>query len=301
MKPNGKALFLIIVLGVITLACNLPTAVSTEAPVQATEPPAQLSPEDIAATYVAQTATAQSASSSGSPSPTSTPDSVTATVSVATNCRTGPDVNYSLLMVVQPGSTMQVVGKYTPKTYWIINMPTGGTCWLWGQYASISGNPAPLPEIAAPPPPVVVQSSDNNSNSSNNSDNSGDSNSDSSNDNSSVVIVPVVPIGPFLLLPAAPTNLDISRTCVTLTKPGDLFPSFQQTTTFTWTDASSNETGFNVFKDGVLLATVSANAQQYIDKFTVLLPQSSTASYGVQAVGQNGNSSTKSISVQYCK
>ncbi|MFN8384640.1 MAG: SH3 domain-containing protein [Anaerolineales bacterium] len=279
----------------ILLACNMPSAL-TEAPVQATEAPVQTSPEDIALTIVAQTA---QAATQETPSVTPTASGVTVTVSTATNCRTGPDTVYPILMVVQPGSTMTVVGKYS-SNYWIVNMPTGGTCWLWGQYSTVVGNTSILPEIVPPPAPVVVQSSDTNSN---DSGNTNDSNSDSSDDNSNsgTVLVPLVPIGPLLLLPAPPTNLDISRTCVTLTKPGDLFPSFQQTTTFTWTDASSNETGFNVFKDGALLATVGANGQQYIDKFTVLLPQSSTATYGVQAVGQNGNSSTKTISVQYCK
>ncbi len=277
----------------ILLACNLPAA-ATEAPQPATEAPVQeISPEDIALTIVAQTA---QASVVEVPSVTPTAASVTVTVNTATNCRTGPDTVYSLLMVVQPGSTMTVIGKYLT-SYWIINMPGGGTCWLWNQYATTVGDTSTLPEMVAPPPPAVVQSSDNSN--SNDSGNSNDSDSsDSDNSNSGLVLVPVVPL---ILAPAAPTNLDISRTCVTLTKPGDLFPSFQQTTTFTWTDASTSETGFNVFKDGVLLATVSANSQQYIDKFTVLLPQSPSATYGVQAVGPSKNSATKEISVQFCK
>jgi len=280
----------------ILLACNLP-ATATEAPQQATEAPVQeISPEDIALTIVAQTA---QAASQETPSVTPTSSSVTVTVSTATNCRTGPDTVYPITMVVQPGSTMTVVGKYS-SNYWIINMPTGGTCWLWGQYATTIGDTSVLPEMAAPPPPAVAQSS-NNSNSNSNSNDSNDSNSnssDSDNSNSGLVLVPVVPI---ILVPAAPTNLDITRQCVTLTKPGDLFPSFQQTTTFTWTDASSTETGFNVYMDGSLLATVSANTQQYIHKFTVLLPPAATASYGVQAVGASGNSAIKEASVQYCK
>jgi uncharacterized protein YraI len=278
----------------ILLACNMPSAL-TEAPVQATEAPVQTSPEDIALTIVAQTA---QAATQETPSVTPTASGVTVTVSTATNCRTGPDTVYPILMVVQPGSTMTVVGKYS-SSYWIINMPTGGTCWLWGQYSTAVGNTSILPEIVPPPPPVVVQPTDSDTNSNSNDSNS--NSSDSGNSNSNPVLVPVVPLIPVLLLPAAPTNLDISRTCVTLTKPGDLFPSFQQTTTFTWKDASSNETGFNVFKDGVLLATTGANMQQYIDKFTVLLPPSPTATYGVQAVGANGNSATKETSVQFCK
>jgi hypothetical protein len=267
-------------------------------------------------TIVAQTATAEAQSGQSVPPPaptaTATLAITTVSVSVATNCRTGPDAAYQLQMIVQPGSSFQVVGKYTPNKYWIINMPTGGTCWLWGEYATVTGDTAALPEIAAPaPPPVAQQPADSGSNSNSNSNSNDSNNSNSSNDSNSgsdpnagssgsnpIILVPVVPL---VLLPAAPTNLDITRTCKTLTKPGDLFPSFEQTTTFTWTDASSNETGFSVFKDGVLLVTTGPNAQQYIDKFTVLLPPAATAEYGVQAVSAGGNSVTKTASVKYCQ
>ena len=289
-SSTSFAFFSVIALFIL-LACNLP-ATATEAPQQATEAPVQeISPEDIALTIVAQTA---QAASQETPSVTPTSSSVTVTVSTATNCRTGPDTVYPISMVVQPGSTMTVVGKYSTN-YWIITMPVGGTCWLWGQYATTVGNTSALPEIAAPPPPAVAQSSDNTNSNSNDSDSDS---SDSDNSNSNPITIPLVPI---ILVPAAPTNLDITRQCITLTKPGDLFPSFQQTTTFTWSDASTTETGFNVYMDGSLLATVSANTQQYVHKFTVLLPPADTASYGVQAVGASGNSATKEASVQYCK
>ncbi len=291
-KSTGKSfIFLSAVTAFIFLACNMPGAL-TEVPTQATEAPAEISPEDIALTIVAQTAQAVTQEA---PSATPTASGVTLTVNTATNCRTGPDTAYPITMVVQPGSTMTVVGKYS-SNYWIITMPTGGTCWLWGQYATTIGDTSTLPEMAAPPPPAVVQSSDNTNSNSNDSDSS--DSSDSDNSNSNTLVIPLVPI---ILAPAAPTNLDITRQCVTLTKPEDLFPSFQQTTTFTWTDASSNETGFNVYMDGSLLATVSANTQQYIHKFTVMLPPSATASYGVQAVGASKSSAIKEVSVQYCK
>lgn len=303
-KSSGKSfIFLSAITAFIFLACNMPGAL-TEVPTQpATESPVEIKPEDIALTIIAQTAQASTQEApSATPTATASSQTVTLTVNTATNCRTGPDTVYPISMVVQPGSTMTVVGKYSP-SYWIITMPGGGTCWLWGQYATTVGDTSTLPEMAAPPPPAVAQADNSNSNSNSNDSNDSDDSdsSDSDNSNSSPVLVPVVPLVPILLVPAAPTNLDITRQCVTLTKPGDLFPSFQQTTTFTWTDASSTETGFNVYMDGSLLATVSANTQQYIHKFTVLLPPAATASYGVQAVGASGNSAIKEASVQYCK
>jgi hypothetical protein len=56
---------------------------------------------------------------------------------------------------MQPGQFWEVVGKHTPSGYWIVNKPGGGTCWLWGQYASVSGNLGPLPEFPQPPTPTA--------------------------------------------------------------------------------------------------------------------------------------------------
>jgi hypothetical protein len=276
MKRNHPILILVTVLAIAALACNLPVAqtstdtteVSTEEPaeVSSTEEPEVL-PTDVPTEEVSKV--------------------VTVSVSTATNCRTGPDVVYQLMMTVQPGSDFEVVGKYTPKGYWIINMPTGGTCWLWGQYAIVDGDASVLPEITPPPAPVAQSSNSNDSNQSNNSN----KNNDEEEDNSQPAAPP----------PAAPTNQDITRQCTNITQQGDLFPSYKMVVQFTWSDASDNETGFNIFKDGVFLTTVPANTQKFTETFTVLLPQSPTVVYGVQSVNANGGSATVTGSVSYCK
>lgn len=132
MKTNWKVLSPVFILRLVMLACNLPAAGAGVESENATEPPTELSAEDLAATYVAQTATAKAANQPEVPpaTPTSTPDKLIVSVSIAANCRTGSDQAYQLWMVVQPGSTFDVAGKYSPNGYWIINMPTGGTCWL---------------------------------------------------------------------------------------------------------------------------------------------------------------------------
>ena len=110
-------------------------------------------------TIVAQTSEAKAAQDAAPPpAPTEAPSPQLTTVSVttATNCRTGPDINYSLVLTFQPGASAVVVGKYSPANYWIINTPTGGTCWLWGAYATVQGDTSTLPEIAAPAPPPVA-------------------------------------------------------------------------------------------------------------------------------------------------
>ena len=270
MKRNQPILMFVTALTIAALACNLPTAAT---PADATEEPTEVSTETPEAI---QTETPTEVVSDG----------VTVSVSTATNCRTGPDVVYQLLMTVQPGSDFDVVGKYTPKGYWIINMPTGGTCWLWGQYAIVQGDTSVLPEITPPPAPVAQPTSET-SNQANNSNTNDDNEEEDSQPSGSA--------------PAAPTNIDITRQCTTLTQPGDLFPSFKMVVQFTWSDASDNETGFNIYKDGSFYTTLPANTKNFTETFTVLLAQSPSITYGVQSVNANGSSGLVTGTVSYCK
>jgi hypothetical protein len=141
------------------LACNLPRIQSIA------------QPPDLAGTITAQAVILLQ--SSNTPVFTSTPvftdtplmtptTTLTPTPSVpevnvtsATNCRTGPGTVYDLVFTLQPGQALQIVGRDTPDNYWIINMPGGGTCWLWGQFAVVSGNIAALPDYPPPPTPTL--------------------------------------------------------------------------------------------------------------------------------------------------
>jgi hypothetical protein len=99
---------------------------------------------------------AATATASGTPMPS------TLSVSVATNCYTGPNTNYGLVITIRPGTTVTVVGKDTPDNYWVIDVPgyPGTTCWLSGQYASVSGDISVLPAPAAPALPSVAYNYD---------------------------------------------------------------------------------------------------------------------------------------------
>jgi hypothetical protein len=86
---------------------------------------------------------------------TPTPSVPTVTVSVNTNCRTGPSTQYDLVGGLNVGQSAEVVGKNSAvSNYWVIRTPGGGTCWLWGQHATVSGNTANLPEYPVPPTPT---------------------------------------------------------------------------------------------------------------------------------------------------
>jgi len=77
---------------------------------------------------------------------------VTVTVSVATNCRTGPGQNFKIVYGMPVGQVAKVVAKNSYSGYWIIEIPgqNGQTCWLWGQYATLSGNTAGLKDVVTP-------------------------------------------------------------------------------------------------------------------------------------------------------
>ncbi|MFN8381119.1 MAG: hypothetical protein U0V02_04225 [Anaerolineales bacterium] len=166
----------------------------------------------------------------------------TVTVSIATNCRTGPGQAYPSIFGLPVGQTAEVVGKNTSTNYWIIKIPNGaGTCWLWGQYATVTGDTSALPTVAIPPTPTPTITP--------------------------TPKVTVTPTSTTALAPAAPSNASaVLLTCVT----NNFVQTF--TATFTWTDNSSNETGFNIYVNGnfadgsskdILQVSVGPNTTSY--------------------------------------
>jgi hypothetical protein len=93
------------------------------------------------------------------PSPvfTATPAVPLVSVSVATNCRVGPGKVYDRVGALQVGEVAEVVGRNEAGNYWYIRNPrTNGLCWLWGEYATLTGNFASLPVYTPPPTPTPV-------------------------------------------------------------------------------------------------------------------------------------------------
>jgi len=77
---------------------------------------------------------------------------VTVTVSVATNCRVGPGTAFASVYGMPVGQVAKVVAKNSYSGYWIIEIPgqAGQTCWLWGQYATLTGDAAGLKDVVTP-------------------------------------------------------------------------------------------------------------------------------------------------------
>ena len=86
---------------------------------------------------------------------TPAPDVPMASVSVNTNCRTGPDKIYDIVGALLVGEQAEVVGKFADGTYWVIKNPDGvGECWLWGFYATVVGLTEGLRTYEQPPTPT---------------------------------------------------------------------------------------------------------------------------------------------------
>lgn len=163
----------------------------------------------------------------------------TVTVSTATNCRTGPGQAYASIFGLPVGQIAEVVGKNTSTNYWIIKIPNGnGTCWLWGQYATVTGDASTLPTVAIPPTPTATITP--------------------------TPKVTVTPTPTTALQPAAPSNLSEQNTCTL--NPDTTGFKYITAGTVNWQDNSNNEKGFNVYWNSnfsgskyILIGTVGPN------------------------------------------
>ena len=77
-------------------------------------------------------------------------------VSVPTNCRNGPGKVYRMEGALLVGETAQVFGRDPTGGYWYIRNPDSGSeyCWVWSEYATLTGNTAFLPVYTPPPTPT---------------------------------------------------------------------------------------------------------------------------------------------------
>ena len=84
---------------------------------------------------------------------------VTLRVSVPTNCRVGPGIPFEIVTVLNTRITANVVARSVNSDFWVIENPSGsGTCWVWDNYATLTGSPANLPVQAAPTLPTPAPS-----------------------------------------------------------------------------------------------------------------------------------------------
>ena len=124
---------------VATLSPTLePMAVSTFTP----EPPTLTPTETVTATLVF----------------TSTPLVTLISVSVPTNCRNGPGKVYVMTGALLVGEYAEVFGRNPTNNYWYIRNPDSISefCWVWGEYATLTGPTLQLPVYTPPPTPTAT-------------------------------------------------------------------------------------------------------------------------------------------------
>ena len=128
--------------GATLAAMVTPTNPPTETP--AFTPTATLSPDTPTPTL------------EPSPAFTPTPEVPMVSVTTETNCRSGPGKVYDYLGSITENETAEVFGRDSSGGYWYIRNPDrpGGKCWIWGEYARLTGNTDDLPVIPAPHTPT---------------------------------------------------------------------------------------------------------------------------------------------------
>ena len=79
-------------------------------------------------------------------------------VSVPTNCRNGPGKVYNMQGALLVGEVAQVYGRDPTNNYWYIRNPDSGAefCWVWGEYATLTGPFLSLPIYTPPPTPTAT-------------------------------------------------------------------------------------------------------------------------------------------------
>lgn len=181
LYPHRVSL-IIIILSIVVLACALPTitlqdpnAISTtaaqtviagftQAALSATssptlqEPTFTFTPEPptLTPTLTPTETSTPSPTLTATPFFTPTPVVPLISVSVPTNCRVGPGKVYRMVGALLVGESAQIYGINPTGQYWYIRNPdsSSGFCWVWGQYATVTGNTALLPVYTPPPTPT---------------------------------------------------------------------------------------------------------------------------------------------------
>ncbi len=220
-----------------------------------------------------------------SPTPTASPTATTTavvpitggtaapqvSVTSPTNCRTGPSVAYSLVFTAMPGTSYTVVGAFSGGNYWIINDPFGTTCWLWGNFAVVSGNTAALPTFPAPflPVPAPTQTP-----------------------KPKATAIPTAP--------GAPSNLSQAHACSSGMSANGT-PIWIETVTITW-DPGTGQTGYNIFRNNSEAATLAANATSFFTtiRYDKTLGAPLFDNFGIEAFNDEAAAQRVSIDVPRC-
>jgi hypothetical protein len=89
---------------------------------------------------------------------TPTLEALTLTINKNSNCREGPANYYPLVVTLNAGDKVVVLGRNSHGDYFNVR-PSGSSnesCWVWANYATLSGNTSGLPVFTAVPGPTLT-------------------------------------------------------------------------------------------------------------------------------------------------
>jgi uncharacterized protein YraI len=80
----------------------------------------------------------------------------TATANQDANCRYGPGPVYGVESAMLTGQSALILGRNDDSSWWLVERSNaaGGSCWVWGDLVSVSGDADQVPLVAAPPTPT---------------------------------------------------------------------------------------------------------------------------------------------------
>jgi hypothetical protein len=284
-----KLLTLFCIFALAMLACGVTVDLGTS---PSSTPTQQLTGADQVSTMVAQTLQALTQEALlATPTPTATatitntPVPPTLSVSVATNCYAGPSTHYGFVITIYPGTTVTVVGKDPGDNYWVIDVPgyPGTTCWLSGQYASVSGDTTNLSVPATTTILYALSSPDHLRISCSRAD---------------------------WIIPAAWTPRPTPGSGTPWPHPSGTpwphpwppWPHNGGGVVFSWRNTDPDQTNVLVYRDGYRVATLGGGATSYTDDdFGGWGWHGWGVTYGVQAINSYAVSSIETISTGDCR
>lgn len=191
------------------------------------------------------------------------------------SCRVGANAAFTVTNFLFEGESAVLIGRITEGTWFYVELPNElGRCWIFGENLELSGPVDSLPFFTPPELPAADTSGgDDGGGDGEGGDGEGEGGDDGGDS---------VPSAP-----SAASNLTVNDVC----NAGGLDVSLS------WQDNSDNETGFRVYRNGSLQATLPAGTTNYNQG----APHTITAySYAVEAYNGVGNSSQATAQSNIC-
>ena len=124
---------------------SLPTPTYTDIPPTSTDTPEP--------TFTSTSTATETPMSTSTITPSFTPEPAILTLTKDSVCMTGASWNHSVHHYVNSGSEYSILGQLINRSWWLVGAQDEQSCWVFGEYASVSGNIQAVPVMTPPPLP----------------------------------------------------------------------------------------------------------------------------------------------------